>query len=360
MNWTEPCAGLGGESPEDWLARRYASQDTHALHQQLLSAGFRLSFRAVQRKAGNMGLKKTHIAPEYEPEPAPQGLDWREILDAAQVFQRRMRPVAPYTHRPVVIDTSRPICVMHSADWHLGSGATDYTAWQHDMEYVIETDGLYIAIYGDEINNVVTFKSLAAVIEQVIPVPLQRELLAGIVRELLARGKLLYTTWSNHVDEFDERIAGVALVEQIRAAQGVPHLNGMDVVRLQVGAQEYTVLATHKARFRSFLNALHGAKRLYQLVYPADVVVVAHDHTPGYESYNHYELAREMGQSFGGQSWLIACSTYKVLGDGWASRYFPKSPLQRITSVFWPNAHHVETFADVQSAVERARTAAAQ
>lgn len=336
--------------------------DVRRIAEQFAAQGVKRTPQAVRRKLQEMRRQDPrwgertltgHIAPEWSPQTPPQPLNWRTILDAAQVFQRQRLARDGADPFPMVrIDSARPVAVCLTADWHLGSGATDHCRWRADIEYLLDTDGLYCAVLGDETDNVLTFKTLASVLDQVIPVDLQRELLRGVVEEMAAKGKLLFTTWSNHVDEFDERIAGQSLLAELRRTQGVPHLSGMGVVRLVVGEQEYTILATHKARYHSHLNALHGAKRLYQMEFPADVVAVAHDHQPGHEEYNHYGIARELGCGVGGTSWLVACSTYKT-ASVWAQRYFGEAVLKRETAVFWPDRHHIEVYDDAGSAMER-------
>lgn len=295
-----------------------------------------------------------NVKPEVE-QPAVVKVDWRELVKAAEGLRKFREPVTLSTISPEVrIDTDKPIAICFSADWHLGSGATDHRTWKEDIEYLLNNDGLYYAVLGDETDNVLTFKTLSMVMEQILPVDLQTKMLEAVIMELVEKNKLVFTTWSNHRDEFDERLIGRSMLERLRREQGVPHLDGMGVVRLHVGPQTYTILATHKSRYNSYIHALHGAKRLYQMIFPADVVAVAHQHHPGHEEYNQYQLARNLGLNFGGTSWLVACSSYKT-EDKYQRRYFGYMPLMLETVVFWPNEHKMEAFSDAKSAIERIR-----
>jgi len=295
-----------------------------------------------------------HVKPQWLTPELPD-VDWRDMIKIADQIRALRPPVTIETISPVVrIPTETPIAMCLSADWHLGSGATDHAAWGRDMDYLLSTSGLYYAVLGDERENVITFKNLGLVMEQVLPVDQQQVLLEKVTYELTSKGKLLFTTWSNHGEEFDERLIGRSLLEHLRRTQGVPHLNGMGVVRLYVGEELYTILATHKARYSSYLHALHGAKRLYQLIFPADVVAVAHQHRPGHEEYTQYSLGRDLNMGFGGTSWLVACSTYKF-NDTYRMRYFGPAPLMLETIVFWPDQHKMECFSDAASAVARIR-----
>jgi len=296
-----------------------------------------------------------NVKPEVEIPPKVD-VNWRELIKAAEQL-RKFRD-SPFTEQHIApeihLNVDKPIAVCFSADWHLGSGATDHTAWKKDIEYLLDTDGLYYAVLGDESDNVLSFKTLSMVMEQVLPVDLQVKTIEGVTMELVAKNKLLFTTWSNHRDEFDERLIGRSMLEHLRQQQGVPHLAGMGVVRLYVGQQMYTILATHKARYNSYIHALHGAKRLYQIVFPGDVVAVAHTHQPGHEEYNHYELARKIGLPFGGTSWLVACSSYKS-EDRFSQRYFGFTPLMLETVVFWPNERKMECYSSAKQAIDRIR-----
>jgi hypothetical protein len=360
-DWKAPHEELGGQSLEDWLRENYAEQSLHDLRAAMQEMGVEISHTALRRKTENMGLRRgvgegTHIAPRFEARaPRAEAVDWRATIDAAIALQDQREATSFVENSPLIeIETDVPVAVTWTADWHLGGGTTDHRAWRDDLEYFLRAPGLYVAVVGDEVENMRSFNNLAAVVSQVLPPDLQRGVLQGVTKELVASGKLLFTVWGNHGEEFEERLLGESLLNQVRRTQGVPHLGGLGLVRLRVGETTYTVLATHKAKYRSSFNALHAAKRMYQMMFPADVIVTAHDHQPGYEQYEHYGLAREMGFGLGGTSHLIACCCYKTLAtNDWAARRYGKAVLKRETTVFWPDRHHMETYDDARSAVER-------
>ena len=374
-DWQAPRDDLGGQSLEDWLREHYASRPTPDLLIELQERGVEITYKAMRRKAESMGLTKRpgdtpqpqspaaepHIVPNFGTNAPKLGtFDWRATIDAAISLQGQ-RAVLEFVQNcpePIVIETDSPIALSFSADWHLGSGTTDHVTWRRDVDYLLMTPGLYYAILGDEMENIRAFRTLQAVIAQVLPVDLQREVLQAVVLELVAQGKLLFTVWGNHGEGFDERLLGESLLNELRRKQGVPHVGGIGLVRLTVGRQTYTILVTHKAKYRSSFNALHAAKRLYQMVFPADLVVTAHDHLPGHEEYNHYELGRETGLGFGGTSWLVACATYKTEAtNDWAARNYGRAVLKRETAVLWPDEHRIEMFDNAQAAVQRIQAA---
>lgn len=364
--WQAERSELGGRSLEGWLTEHYPTRANRDLLSELSGLGVPMTYASLEHKARRMGIKKEciilpgHVAPRFVMPEVAEDVDWRRVIDAAITLQEERKSIEFVDNLPatITIETDQPIALCFSADWHLGAGTTDHRVWRGDIEYLLKTPRLYYATVGDEINNVRSFKTLEAVISQVLPVDLQRKALEGVTRELVASGKLLFTTWGNHDIEFDERLLGESMLNELRRTQGVPHIGGIGLVRLRVGQVLYTILATHKARFRSSFNALHSAQRLYQLFYPADIVVSAHDHAAGFAAYEHYEMAREIGMGFGGTSYLIACSTYKNGGSNdWAARYYGKPVLRRETVVLWGDHHHIECFDDCQSAVARANSA---
>jgi len=370
IDWRTPQEALESQSPEQWLRGVYATLSNGVIMERLQEIGFTgATLKAVRRKAERMGLTKPlreHPAPKFGARPVTnrQGdFDWRTTIQAATALQAQRADLdfSENLPEPVEIETNGPIAVCFSADWHLGAGATDHETWQRDIDYLLQTPSLYYAIIGDEIENVRSFMNVKTILDQVLPPDLQRQVLKAVVRELLDYNKLLWTTWGNHSVEFDERVLGESLMDDFLRETGVPHIGGIGLVRLIVGGQMYTILATHKSRFRSYRNALHGAKRMYETVFPADLVVVAHDHNPGHEEFNHYNMARDMGLSFGGTSYLVACSTYRTLStNDWAARRFPswgEGVLKRETAVLFPDRHQIEMYDNCESAIERIRSA---
>ena len=367
LDWRAPRSEGAPDTLEDWLQNNYPRRSNRDLADEMADMGYQgVTPNAIRRKGEMMGLRKVGLAPvtpefiKDTTEPA-SAFDWRATVRAAIALQEQRKAFASDTAGETIIRlaTNRPIALCFSGDWHLGSGSTDHAMWQEDIEFLLNTPDLYYAVLGDEYENIRTFKTLQAVIAQVLPVDLQRRVMEAVTTELASKGKLLWTTWGNHGDEFDERLIGESLTADFRRAQTVPHLGSLGLIRLQVGSEEYTILATHKAGHKSAFNALHGAKRLYQTVYPADVVVTAHDHAPAHEEYNHYAMARDMGRGFGGTSWLVACSTYKTqASNDWAARRYGRAILKRETAVLYPDEHRIEMFDSAEAAVRRVQESA--
>ena len=249
----------------------------------------------------------------------------------------------------VLIKSNKPIGLVHTGDWHLGDGTTDYHAWKKDMEFILSEPSLFMAEYGDTYQNMRVFKTLSAVFSQVLTPTQQAFMMMSIIDELTDKHKLVAKLDGNHDAEFDERIFGEALQKYLLTKMSAPRFKNRGLLKLTVGDQLYTILMFHKSRFRSFMRTTHGNYREYQLSYPADIVAGAHDHVPGFESMDHYTLARQADMPFGGESWLIKVGTYQDSDFGW--KYFHNGGTGNPTTVLFPNEHKIVPFRNPIDAV---------
>jgi hypothetical protein len=290
-----------------------------------------------------------HVPPVFTDKKRGE-LDWREVIDAAVVQQGILRRNSwSQDACKITIPTNDPIAIAYTSDEHLGSLATDYRAWRADLDYLLETPGLYAISCGDMIDNYRQFRSVAPVISQIIPPDLQEDILAQIIGELVGANKLLAAGAGNHDTEFAERIYGKANAEKI-ISRLVPFFNGKGAAEITVGNQRYSSLIIHKTRFNSFLNDLHGAKREYQLTLPADVVATAHTHKPAFEMYYHYDMAHELGWGIGPYSFLIKSGTYKVECP-YSKRYWTKGIIGTPTVVYYPDMRNMLVFRTAREAM---------
>lgn len=281
-----------------------------------------------------------------------EDIDWRELLDLASTASDVNKRMADSQRTATIrIHTDRPVAVLYTGDWHLGDSLVRYDQWLSDMQIVLSTDGLYMVDMGDDYQNMRQFKNLASVLNQVLSPKQQVALMKSLISELTDKGKLLAKIGGNHDEEFDQRIFGEALQSYLYRNTDAPVFPNKGLVKLKVGEQEYTNLLFHKSRFRSILRPAHGAFREWQLSYPAEVVVGAHDHTPAFESWWGYSLAEQTGASFGGEVFLMKIGTYQDSDFGW--RYFHNGgfPLTQ-TIIYYPDEHKKLYFADVRDAIK--------
>lgn len=285
-----------------------------------------LSIHPEKARALYRRNKKGHPSPGpsepvLAPVITPGKTDWRNILSLANSNKELAAEMNPSTqfHRRT-IETDKPIIILFTGDWHLGAVSTDYLRWRKDMERVMDTENVYMFLLADEIENMRTFKTLAAVLTQVLTPQAQAKLLSGIVDELCTSHKLLGKVTGNHDTEFEERQFGSSPTRDIFVKAGVPVFSNRGIIELTVGTQTYSILGFHKSRFRSAIRPTHGAYQEWRFGYPADIVAGAHDHQPGFEAIWNYTAGRDNGKAFGGQTYLIKIGTYS--DSEYGHRYF--------------------------------------
>jgi len=283
----------------------------------------------------------------------PDWREWAELAKETQHFGQRIDDSQRIAH--IKIETDVPIALMFSGDWHLGGDGVDYTAWVEDIEYLLSTPNLYMAEVGDDRENMRSFRVLSAVLNQVLSPKQQAHMLRGVVEELTANDKLIAKVGGNHDDEFDQRLFGESLQGYLLEKMKAPRFKNRGLVYLTVGEVEYTLLLFHKSRFKSFLRKAHGAMREQQLSFPADIIAGGHDHEPGMEHGEHYRLAKDAGETFGGEYVLIKVGTYQDSEYGW--RYFHNGGFAcNYTTVLFPDQKRIIPFADPRLAVRFANT----
>ena len=282
-------------------------------------------------------------------------VEWREWFRIGKEVSALARKAEGRQERAVVDlrTADGPIAIAHSADWHLGSLGCDYDKLERDLDYLVRTPKLYLGTAGDLKDNFHTFKNVSAIHGQVWPPSIQNKVMHEITKYITEAGKLLWVTWDNHSDEFDERFIGYNAAQYIWESEKVLALDGEGYVEVWVGEARYTHIVTHKFRGGSGQHRLASAKTLYRERFPADVIVTAHTHAPAYEHYQGNLLAKELGKGFGGDSYLIRCGTYKT-DDIHSTRYFGLPAIGTPTVVYLPTpADEKQTicFPDAEKAV---------
>ena len=302
------------------------------------------SYRQARDKFGkSVGMVAKIVKggnPEF-PDLKTTSVDWREVFDHCDDTKKlNSKASNSQIAATIPIKTGRPFAITFSADWHLGSMAVDHKELRSHIEKILSTDDLFMFTCGDEIDNFLHFRSIMPILSQSIPPKLQVKVLKQIFDELLEAHKLKCTCWGNHTSERTEKDGGFDVMEQL-AENRVPYFGGKGIATIDTGKIKYEILLTHKSRYSSFLNKLHGNKREFQLYWPAQVVVTAHTHNPDFETYNHYR----------NQNFLVKPGTFKT-DDTYSSRYWESGILGTPTLVFYPDHNEIVPFLTVDQAVK--------
>lgn len=283
----------------------------------------------------------------------PEQVGWREHFDAFQKALDLCEREDPFVeHFTISIDADRPIAIVSASDLHLGGGFTDHAAIRRTFEYILDTDGLYVALTGDTIEGFIPGVKPAETIEQQISTVKQQLWAAeSLVQELVESNKLLWLGWGDHDAKWFEQTIGINIVREM-FKHDVPYLMGRAVVRLAIGSQEYFVLANHAERGRSRNTATAAGRQAYESFFPADIVISGHTHKPEFRRFEHYTELREAGLNLGGKSWIVQNGTFKTGPDPYTIRTWNRGVLGVPTMVFQPDCHDVDVFDTPEKAMQ--------
>lgn len=191
--------------------------------------------------------------------------------DSQNLFNRNVPE--PVTRR--TIETDKPIALLLASDIHFGSVYTDYQKLKEIWDWVIETEGIYICVVGDFIDNFdapVPKLLMAGINSQLLPPDAQRLIYKTYLKVLQERGKIVSMVLGNHeaFSSFDLWFEGDL---------NFPIHPNRQYLWLTVGEQLYKIALIHKSRYNSFLNPNHSNLREMNINYPeADVIVTSHTH----------------------------------------------------------------------------------
>lgn len=274
----------------------------------------------------------------------PQQVGWRDWFGQFETALDYHRKVDP--HQEILTVDLRhaeaPVNLAFGADFHLGGGFTSHSSIRETMEFLLETEGLYLALVGDIIEGFIPGEKSAETVEQMAgSLTAQLSAMKSLVHELCTRDKLLCLSWGDHDAKWFEKMIGLNIVKR-EFHDRVPYFTGRGLMRLLVGEQEYYVQVNHSAAGSSVVSDNAAERKMHQNFFPADVNVSAHRHRPAFQMMHHYEQLREAGLNIGGKTWLVKCGTFKTGTDPYTIRNWRKGIMGVPTAVFQTAQHDVD------------------
>jgi hypothetical protein len=275
-------------------------------------------------------------------------MDLDKWFDTITTYQKLEKKQHPKTRFVKLGDKSRtkPIALIFTADWHLGSKSCDYKQWVKDMKFILglPPEDFRLVLVGDLVDNVFPrFKSAEAVFGYMSP-KLQKEMLEVLLKKM--RPYIDVACWGNHDVTWDEKLIGYSDVADM-LGRTCSYFHGVGLFDYVVGKQSYRVLMTHKTKGHSWFHALHGNIREW-LQTKADVVIGAHGHEAA------YMVDYRGSDSEGGpkERHLLQIGTYKTLDDTYSDREFRPGVIHNDTMVFYPNENKIMHFSTVNDAAK--------
>jgi hypothetical protein len=282
---------------------------------------------------GNTSEVKVDLV--VSPPEATDVLTWRKYFENLNRLENTNKK-----HLPVVTEAStsifaekNPVTVIFSACWHIGSRGTDYTELRKLIDYIVTTEGVYLGLLGDEIDNFFAFGTQEAVAQQIIHPAVQRQLLKNIVDDLTAEGKLLFSVYSNHTIEREEKLLGYSPTKEL--FKNTIFFDSKGSLDLFIADTVYKLFILHQTKTSSVDNPCLGMKnelKRYSCYDRYDVVASAHHHYP----YVSVEFVPE-------KTIFLKAGTYKT-HDLYAERHWKGGIIGSPAIVFYPKSRRAVPF----------------
>lgn len=266
-------------------------------------------------------------------------------LEAAEEWSRR-NPQPRAVERS--IETDKPVAVVFTSDWHIGSPGTSHRQLREDMLTIANHERLYTYIGGDWSNNFVIPALMRAGLGEVFAAGDQQcQIILYITQPLFDTESVIGVSTGNH----DNWTKAVSMIDPLYANFGhVPHLCTRDgaVLSLRVGRQTYKIFRRHRPRWYSVFNPAHCVFAEYQRnPWDFDIGVIEHQHLSHYALFDGKERAD-------GNTTRIAVrpGTYKV-EDSYADEhgyYYASS--EQVAVILWPDKFQMQPVKGLGQTIE--------
>jgi len=266
---------------------------------------------------------------------------WLKVFKSQKELEDRY---FPKKSRKLINTGNKPVIVLFTADWHIGSKYVDHEKLFLDLKSLTEysVDDVRIITVGDLCDNFpVSFPSAEPVHGFISP-QLQEELLSELLQ--LVGPYIDGSTWGNH-EAFSERLVGYSNVSKI-LSKITTFFNGKGTIEYVVGKQKYRIHVSHIFRGSSMYHDLHCNIRAWMETH-ADIVVSAHTHTPAYLG----DFRGIDGEGNPQERHLIKVGSYKG-GDTFSSRYFKSGIIGNNCVVLYPDRHKITHFFTLEEAIQ--------
>lgn len=296
VEWTKPegaklkALAEAGADPDEF-ERSLPGRSWDAARHKMHGLGLDVAWREKREPVKDV---TPHQAPDFGTLPA-EPVDVMGFLDEAERRKKNMPKATDYWR--IAIETDVPIAIMKAADFHFGGLDIDYPSLKDHIAFLLDVPQMYAQFYGDLTNHMIQHRVVGARRDIMGPNE-QIDFDKQLINDTLDRGKLLSvgSGTGTHDESHIERTSGISLI-QLLCMRKVPYFRGMGyidlVLRTSDGTEQtYRQGFVHQVRFHSFMNPLHGAKRMQQLhaeFFGRDrpichEYVVAHTHYPAHST----------------------------------------------------------------------------
>ena len=305
----------------------------------------------VMDKPGAAQIMEDLIQPRFPDTKLPE-FSWEEVYEVAERLADISNKAQPtITSATVHIPSDKPIALMNTADWHIGSRFMAYKTFRSVLELSLSIPRLFWGVFGDEYDNF-PLDWLPPAVMQVITPATQRKIVHGIIDRLVEKNKLLFSFWSNH-PAFTERRIGENLLEPAYMGR-IPYFHGKGVICLQVGkdaetAENYIIYGAHQMKGNSIYNPTHPQMRALLWEVPsADFVIMGDKHTYAYSEVPHHDMSYLSGLHSNRTAHLLQVGTAKNGPDHYTIRGWSNGMFEWPIFILYPGEHKIKRVYDFE------------
>lgn len=301
-----------------------------------------MSHKTLGNWAWELGVKKEKDTgyPKLILNNIPNDVSFEELLASMKSANDIVKKlVHKTTQASASIETSNPVMIVFSSDWHLGGIGTDYNAFEKDIYTIKNTPNLFVYLGGDYMDNYIQASKMQASMNQE-GIARQRTLTLGAIDlikdKIIALGTSCHQIWNEKLTGIDEVASWAKNIKVLYTGYG-------GTLNLKVGTQEYEIFRRHKYRFNSQYNVTHSVKQLLRMgLSDADVLVLEHWHVPAKEEFFWKDRKRI----------AIRTGSYKIYDEFASENGLFGAQSAAPTIILWPNEKKIIAFLDMYDAIE--------
>lgn len=231
--------------------------------------------------------------------------DEEEVVERAEQTWERTRKIQKKRQNQKLVWESGPICLVFTADWHLGGEGVNWPRLRHDAELIADMPNTWVMVLGDIVDNFVVQRLLQ--VRNKARFSIRDEWALATFALKLLGPKLIACVAGNH-DLWTLAMAGIDFFEETLERINPECLYDRDdsLIQVTVGDEEYLMRVRHKWSGSSIYNPTHGIERAAKFEFPFNIGVGAHTHTWG--------VARQF-RAAKREAIAIQVGTYKEVDD---------------------------------------------
>lgn len=238
------------------------------------------------------------------------------------------------------------IGIFFNGDWHFGSDKVDYALWDKHQGMVLDNDGLYEAMVGDERDNFVKPKFQTGLYEGVLNPEEQALYMKEYMEALDKKEKIIARVTGNH-DFWTWEGSGINFETFWYKQMKSPLLRNGGFVHLEANKVKYELYLHHgQSLFNSNFNPNHATRRAYEFQGEFDVGAMGHKHVTDVEHGYRGADSKQHDVIF------LRTGTYKTEDQYARSKQLGRGEPPGATVLFDTQKRHMIPFASLEDAVE--------